>query len=85
MLEGARQSCPIDAATVIDGREIAEPGIIRPVSDPLQRETWPESIYLRCFHGTLTYTTETPSVLPLEQRIATHCVVLTAALNKFCP
>jgi hypothetical protein len=84
MLEGARLACPIDPATVIDGREIAEPGIIRPVSDPLLRETWPESIYLRNFHGTLLYTTETPSVLPVEQRVATHCAVLQAAIEQFC-
>ena len=84
MLAGASANCPIDPATVIDGREVAEPGIIRPVSDPLLRETWPEAIYLRHFHGTLVYTTETPSALPLGQRIATHCAVLTAALEEFC-
>jgi protein MpaA len=84
MLAGACANCSIDPATVIDGREIAEPGIIRPVSDPLLRETWPEAIYLRHFHGTLVYTTETPSALPLAQRIATHCAVLTAALEEFC-
>ena len=83
MLDGARSVCPIDAATVIDGREIAEPGIIRPISDPLLRETWPEAIYLRRYHGTLVYTTETPSALPLEQRIETHCAVLRAALAEF--
>ena len=83
MLEGARSTCPIDSAAVIDGREIAEPGIIRPISDPLLRETWPEAIYLRHFHGTLVYTIETPSALPLEQRISTHCAVLKAALNEF--
>lgn len=85
MLEGAETFCPIDAAPIIDGRAIAEPGIIRPVSDPLLRETWPESIYLRQHHSTLVYTTETPSTLPLEQRIETHCAVLRAALAQFCP
>jgi len=84
MLAAARSVGPIDPATVIDGREIAEPGIIRPVSDPLLRETWPEAIYLRQHHGTLVYTTETPSALPLEQRIETHCAVLRAALETFC-
>lgn len=84
MLDGAKSICPIDPETNIDGREIDEPGIIRPVSDPLLRETWPEAIYLRQHHGTLVYTTETPSSLPLEQRIETHCAVLRAALDKFC-
>ncbi len=84
MIEGARSVCLIDPDTVIDGREIAEPGIIRPISDPLLRETWPEALYLRNFHGTLVYTTETPSAFPLEQRVATHCAVLKAALDEFC-
>lgn len=84
MLDAARSHCPIEPATVIDGRAIAEPGIIRPVGDPLLRETWPEAIYLRNFHAKLIYTIETPSALPLEQRITTHCAVLTAALDEFC-
>lgn len=83
MIDAARIHCPIESATVIDGRETVEPGIIRPVSDPLLRETWPEAIYLRHFHSTLTYTTETPSTLPLEQRIATHGAVLRGALAEF--
>ena len=83
MLAGAKIACPIEVATLIDGREIDEPGIIRPVSDPLLRETWPEAIYLRQHHGTLVYTTETPSALPLEQRIAAHGGVLRSALDKF--
>jgi len=83
MIGAARELSPIETADVIDGRPIAEPGIIRPVSDPLLRETWPEAIYLRHHHGSLDYTIETPSRLPLEQRIATHCAVLRAALEEF--
>jgi hypothetical protein len=83
MIAAARTCCPIDPATVIDGRPIAEPGIIRPVSDPLLRERWPEAIYLRQHHSTLGYTLETPSALPLEQRIETHCAVLRAALTDY--
>ena len=83
MIEAARTVCSIDPDAVIDGRPVNEPGIIRPVSDPLLRETWPEAIYLRHFHGTLDYTIETPSTLPLEQRITTHCAVLKAALDRF--
>lgn len=71
--------CPIDPATIIDGREIAEPGIIRPVADPLLRELWPEAIYLRAHHTSLTYTTETPSALPLAQRIVANRDALLAA------
>ena len=83
MIAAAGTVGPIETATVIDGREIAEPGIIRPVSDPLLRELWPESIYLRRHHSLQSYTTETPSVLPLEQRIAMHCAALRAAVDRF--
>ena len=34
------------------------------------RETWPEAIYLRAHHTTLSYTIESPSAFPLDQRIA---------------
>lgn len=83
MLAAARRHGPIETAAVIDGRESAEPGVIRPVSDPLLRETWPEAIYLRHFHSPLDYTIETASSLPLEQRITTQCAVVRAALAEF--
>ena len=83
MIEAAKATSPIETSAVIDGRESAEAGIIRPISDPLLRETWPEAIYLRNFHSTLTYTTESASALPLDQRIATQCAVVQAAINSF--
>ncbi len=83
MVGAVRPLCPIESATVIDGRDSAEPGIIRPVSDPLLRETWPEAIYLRHFHSTLTYTLESPSALPMEQRIATLVAATKAGLDAF--
>jgi len=83
MIEAARHLCPIEVAAAIDGRPIDEPGIIRPISDPVLRDTWPETIYLRHHHGSLDYTIETPSALPLEQRIATHCAVLRRAVEYF--
>src|SRR5207253_10524900 len=82
MIAAARQAGPIETATVIDGREIAEPGIIRPVSDPLLRELWPESIYLRAHHTRLGYTIESPSALPIEQRIAAHSAAIGTATRR---
>ncbi|HLP24089.1 MAG TPA: M14 family metallocarboxypeptidase [Acidobacteriota bacterium] len=75
-LAGAAEHCPIENAAIIDGRESVAPGIIRPVSDPLLRDQWPEAIYLRHEHTTLTYTFESPTPLPLEQRVAAHCGAL---------
>ena len=83
MLDAARAHGPIEAATIIDGRDIAEPGIIWPVSDPLLRDTWPEALYLAYKHSTLNYTIETASSQPLEQRIATQCAVVKAAVDEF--
>ncbi|HWA24738.1 MAG TPA: M14 family metallocarboxypeptidase [Lacunisphaera sp.] len=83
MLEAARGNGPIEAATVIDGRESAEPGIIRPVSDPLLRETWPEALYLAYKHCDLNYTIESASAQPLEQRVATQRAVIKAAIDNF--
>jgi protein MpaA len=80
MLAAARLHGPIESATVIDGREIAEPGIIRPSSDPLLRDTWPEALYLAYQHSTLNYTIETASAQPLAQRVATQVAVMKAAL-----
>ncbi|MBL9189349.1 MAG: M14 family metallocarboxypeptidase [Opitutaceae bacterium] len=70
ILEAVATVCPVDGATLIDGRAIDEPGIIRPVADPLLRDSWPESIYLRHQHARLGYTVESPSALPLATRIA---------------
>jgi hypothetical protein len=80
IIEVVARVCPIETATVIDGRETAAPGIIRPINDPLLRETWPEAIYLRAHHTTLSYTLETPSSLPLPQRIAAHRAAIETAV-----
>lgn len=60
--------CPIDLAELIDGRT-AQGGLIRPNLDPAVRPDWPEALYLRAHHTSLSYTLETPSCLPLAQRV----------------
>lgn len=72
--------CPIDQSPLIDGRE-ARGGIIRPATDPLLREQWPEAIYLRAHHSTLGYTLETPSALAMDQRVAAHCAAVETAIG----
>ncbi|MFI5357756.1 MAG: M14 family metallocarboxypeptidase [Opitutales bacterium] len=81
MIDSVRSVMPIDIAEVIDGRAVAEPGIIRPVSDPLLRQNWPAAIYLRHHHTTLSYTIETPTSLPLAQRLAALHQAIGAALT----
>jgi hypothetical protein len=84
MLQAAARFCPIESAAVIDGRNVAAPGIIRPVADPLLRDLWSESIYLRAHHTQLGYTLETPSSRPLAVRIATVAAAVEAALAEVC-
>lgn len=79
----ARQHLPIEDAAIIDGRESFAPGIIRPESDPLLRETWPEAVYLRAKHCQLNYTLETPSIRPGDQRIAALVATMKAGLTRF--
>jgi len=79
LVASAARHCPIDMSPMIDERE-AHGGIIRPVGDPLERENWPESVYLRANHTRLAYTIETPSSLPLAQRVATLRAVVSTAL-----
>ncbi|MFH1499217.1 MAG: M14 family metallocarboxypeptidase [Verrucomicrobiota bacterium] len=81
MLAAAGQLMPIEAGDMIDGRPVAEPGIIRPVNDPLERVDWPEAIYLRAHHTSLSYTLETPSGLPLGQRVAALTAAVRAGLH----
>lgn len=82
MIAAAVTHHPIETATLIDGREVAAPGIIRPTSDPLLRELWPEAIFL-LHHGTrLVFTTETPSSLPIDLRISIHQTVTLTALQS---
>ena len=73
--------CPIELAATVDGRPVAEVGILRPDIDPKLRDTWPESIYLNAHHTRLGYTLETPSSLPLAQRIAAHCAAVETAIE----
>lgn len=83
MIAAAAALGPIETAPVIDGRPAHGPGLIRPVSDPLLREQWPEAIYLHARHTRLSYTLETASAQPLGQRVATTQAAVTAALAEF--
>jgi protein MpaA len=81
MIAAVSRVCPIETAAIIDGREADAPGIIRPIADPLLRELWPEAIYLRAHHTNLTYTLESPSAFPLEQRIAALRLAVETAIS----
>ncbi|MEO0509091.1 MAG: M14 family metallocarboxypeptidase [Verrucomicrobiota bacterium] len=71
ILEAAAKHLPIDTTNEIDGSP-ASGGIIRPQTLPELEEGYPEAIYFQQQFGGLNYTLETPSGLPLKQRIAAH-------------
>ena len=73
---------PIEQGNVIDGRPVAEPGIIRPESDPALREQWPEAIYLFKYHTAHCLTFETPTPRPLQDRIDGQLVAMRRAIDQ---
>jgi predicted deacylase len=84
MIAAVLPICPIDASAIIDGRP-ASGGVIRPSADPLLREKWPESIYLRAHHNAkFHFTIESPSSFPLEQRMAALRAATETAIGLFC-
>jgi murein peptide amidase A len=80
MIKAVSKACPIELSPVIEGRE-AKGGIIRPSTDPLEREKWPEAVYLLAHHTRFTYTVESPSSLPLETRLAALRTALRTAIG----
>ena len=79
MVAAASGVCPIDLASVIEGRE-AKNGIIRPTLDPRARPLWPESFWL-IQHGTRhAFTLEAPSDFPLAVRVDALVAAVQAAL-----
>jgi predicted deacylase len=80
MITAVSKICPIDMSPLIEGRE-SKGGIIRPVLNPLEREKWPESIYLQVNHTRLSYTIESPSSLPLQTRVNALRAALISAIS----
>lgn len=72
--------CPIESASVIEGRP-AQNGIIRPSLDPASRPEWPEAFYLIQHKTRLSYTLEAPSDFPLHTRVQALVAAVQAALE----
>jgi len=69
MVEAVRAVCPIETETVVDGREVHVPGIIRPRHAPADRPDWPEALWLGVHKTGLSYTLEAPSDWPIPVRV----------------
>ena len=83
MIQAVRTVCPVDESPVIDGREISEPGILRPVLSPESRPEWPEALWLIMNRTSLSYTLEAPSDWPLETCVEALTRAVTAAMTAF--
>lgn len=71
----------LEPACEIDGWPVAAAGLIHPPSDSEFRDPWPEQIFLLSRHTHQSYTIETPSSCPLEQRVAGHLACLQATAD----
>jgi hypothetical protein len=80
ILNAVEQHLPIEWAEEIDGHP-ARGGIIRPDELPEVVEGDPEAIYFQKKFGGLNYTLESPSALPLEQRVAALKAAVLSALS----
>jgi len=83
IIAAAGTVCPVDPSPVIDGREISEPGILRPMITPEERPDWPEAFWLMANRGRLSYTLEAPSDWPLAVRAEALVRAVRAALRAF--
>ncbi|MBN8249208.1 MAG: M14 family metallocarboxypeptidase [Verrucomicrobia bacterium] len=83
IIAAAGAVCPVDESPVIDGREISEPGILRPVLTPEERPDWPEALWLIRHQGDLSYTLEAPSDWPLAVRVEALTRAVRAAMQAF--
>jgi hypothetical protein len=74
---------PTETSAVLDDHQVTSAGYIlhRPEAD--EPENWSEAIYHVKLHRIVSCTFETPSQLPLESRIQTHVVAVTAAVEAF--
>ena len=79
ILQSVAKWFPPEPGPVIDGHDVTGPGWIYHVAEPDLPEGWPEAIYLAKKGCPISFTFETPSHAPLEQRVAAHAAAVRAA------
>lgn len=73
----------IEPARLIDDHDVYAPGYIAHEPEPDEPFRWPEAIYHSKLYPHLSYTFETPSSLPLTQRVEALAVATEAAVEEF--
>lgn len=79
ILDAVRPWFPPEPGPLIDGHEIREAGWIYHAAEPDLPEGWPEAIYLAKKGCPVSFTFETPSRAPLDDRVAAHMAAVRAA------
>lgn len=85
IVEAVSRVCPIETATLIDGRPCDGSGVIRPATDPLARPDWPEAFWLLQNRCRQSLTLEAPSDFPLATRVAALSAAVRCALQSKNP
>ena len=75
IIAALKKHVPIDERPIIEeveakGGIIQRADLIRRMGPIGNRAEWPEAVYLSLFHTQVSYTTETPMLQPLAQRVA---------------
>lgn len=79
----AERVLPIEPERRIDGHDTREPGWIFHPAVPDLEDAWPEAIYLAEQRCPLSFTLETPSSRPLDERVSCHVGVVRYLLEWF--
>lgn len=81
MVEALEPIMAMEPSALIDDHSVREPGWIYHGCEPDEPKNWPEAIYLAKNDCPLSFTFETPSSAPLEQRVLAHKLAVQAALR----
>ncbi|MGB0993642.1 MAG: M14 family metallopeptidase [Akkermansiaceae bacterium] len=83
ILKAAEGAIITEPSPLIDDHKVREPGWIfhKPRAD--FPDEWPEAIYMAERGTTVSYTLETPSSLPLSERVACHKLAVARAVEGF--
>lgn len=80
ILGAAASMLPIEPTAVIDGHDCRSTGWIHHAAEADLPDEWPEAIFLAKNGCPLSFTFETPSQAPLDQRVAAHLTAVRAVV-----
>ena len=86
IISAMRARVPIDERPEIEevpahGGILQRAELIRKMGPIEDRPEWPEAIYLSVNHTNVSYTTETPMLVPIEKRVAAQIAAVGAVLT----